>query len=264
MRRLFSIFERWLVFPAPPRDAADWNPPKLKFENVYFSGADGIKLHGWYVPHPKPRAQVLYCHGNGEHVALLANRLKTLNERIGVSVFAWDYRGYGHSEGKSHETNVIPDARAAHLWLAQRLEREPDDILLMGRSLGGAVAVAVAAKYPVRGLVLDRTFSRLTDAAAHNFPWLPVRLIMRNNFSSIETIRDYHGPLLQTHGTADEVVPFAQGRQLFDAAPSSQKRFIEVPDGNHNGPLPEYCYEALIEFLDALSPLSPSQHEPEA
>ena len=122
----------------------------------------------------------------------------------------------------------------------------------MGRSLGGAVAVALAADYGCRGLVLDRTFSKLTDAAAHNFPWLPVRLIMRNRFSSLEKIREYHGPLLQSHGSADAVVPFAQGKQLFDASPSQNKRFIEVPDGNHNGPLPDYCYDALIEFLKEL------------
>ena len=252
---MLGIFERWLVFPAPPLNAADWNPAGLLFEDVFFTGADGTQLHGWYVPHPEPRAEVLYCHGNGEHVALLAKRLQVLHSRIGVSVFAWDYRGYGRSKGKSHETNVIPDARAAQLWLAGRIGQQPDNILLMGRSLGGAVTVALAAEYPVRGLVLDRTFSCLTDAAAHNFPWLPVRLIMRNRFSSAEKIRDYHGPLLQTHGTDDEVVPFSQGRQLFEAAPSRHKRFVEVPGGNHNGPLPEFCHEALIEFLDSLSPI---------
>ncbi|MCG8449195.1 MAG: alpha/beta hydrolase [Pirellulales bacterium] len=252
---MIRLIERWLVFPAPPRGAADWNPTDLSFEDVFFSAADGTRLHGWYVPHPEPRAEVLYCHGNGEHVALLAKRLQILNERIGVSVFAWDYRGYGKSAGKPHETNVIPDARAAQLWLANRVDGKAEDLVILGRSLGGAVTVALAAEFPVRGLVLDRTFSRLTDAAAHNFPWLPLRFFMRNRFSSVERIRNYHGPLLQTHGTADEVVPLAQGRQLFDAAPSVQKRFIEVRDGNHNGPLPEHCYEALIEFLDSLAPV---------
>jgi fermentation-respiration switch protein FrsA (DUF1100 family) len=258
---MLGIFERWLVFPAPRLGAADWNPAGLSFEDVYFSAADGTQLHGWYVRHPQPRAEVLYSHGNGEHVALLAKRLQILRDQIGVSVFAWDYRGYGHSQGKPNETNVIPDARVAQLWLANRIGKQPDDILLMGRSLGGAVSVALAAEYPVRGLVLDRTFSRLTDAAAHNFPWLPVRLIMRNRFSSVEKIRNYHGPLLQTHGTADEIVPIAQGRQLFEAAPSKQKRFLEVTGGDHNGPLPETCYQALIEFLDSLSPVVAADNE---
>ncbi len=251
---MYNLFERWLVFPAPPVNSADWNPPNLPFEDVYFTGEDGVRLHGWFIAHPQPKAIVLYCHGNGEHVAQLADRLRILNQRIGVTVFAWDYRGYGRSEGIPHEENVLSDARAAQLCLAKCANVRPEEIVLLGRSLGGAVTVALASEFPVRGLVLDRTFSRLTDAASHLFPWLPVRWIMRNRFTSVEKIRQYHGPLLQTHGTADEVVPFKMGRELFDASPSKQKQFIEVPNGNHSGPLPEDCYDALIKFLDELPP----------
>lgn len=249
---MLRILERWLVFPAPRLDRADWNPPDLPFEDVYFTADDGTRLHGWYVEHPSPRATILYCHGNGEHVACLTRRLKTLHEQIGVSVFAWDYRGYGKSEGIPHEDNVISDAKASHLWLAKRAGVDPAEIVLLGRSLGGGVVIAVAADSLVRGLVLDRTFTTLVDAAAHNVPWLPVRWIMKNKFDSIERIRNYHGPLLQTHGTADEIVPFAQGRALFDAAATSAKKFIEVPDLDHSTRLPDYCYQALIDFLDGL------------
>jgi hypothetical protein len=252
---MFSILERWLVFPSPRVHQADWEAPDLPFEDVYFRATDGTSLHGWYVPHPLPKAVVLYCHGNGECVAQLAKRLLVLHERIGVTVFAWDYRGYGRSQGVPHEHNVIADARVAHLWLAEQTGISPADIVLMGRSLGGAVAVALAAEYHVRGLVLDRTFAQLTDAAAYNFPWLPVKLLMRNRFSSLERIQHYHGPLLQSHGTADRVVPFAMGKQLFDAAPGKKKRFIAVPEGDHSGPLPDYCYDALVEFIDSLEPV---------
>jgi len=252
---VLRIFERWLVFPAPRLDSADWNPTDLPFEEVYFSADDGTRLHGWYIEHPQPRAIVLFCHGNGEHVANLAKRLKALHDLIGVSVFAWDYRSYGRSEGIPHADNVISDARTAHCWLAERTGVSPAAIVLMGRSLGGAVTVALAAEHPIRGLVLDRTFSRLTDAAAHNVPWLPVRWIMSNRFPSVEHIRHYHGPLLQTHGTADKVVPLHQGRQLFSAAPSADKKFLEIPDLNHNAPLPDYCYQELIDFLDRLPPV---------
>ncbi|MGI9427982.1 MAG: alpha/beta hydrolase [Bythopirellula sp.] len=251
---MLRFFERLLVFPAPRRDKADWTPLDLNFKDVYFDAEDGTRLHGWYVAHPQPRAVVLYCHGNGEHVARLAPRLKILNERIAVSVFAWDYRSYGRSEGIPHESNVISDAKIAHRWLAERTGTNPADVVIMGRSLGGAVAVALAAECPVRAIVLDRTFSTLTDAASHNFPWLPVRWIMNNRFASIEHIRNYQGPLLQSHGTIDQIVPFHQGRQLFDAAPSKVKKFLEVPDLDHNSPLPDYCYQELVAFLDALAP----------
>ena len=249
---MFSILERWLVFPAPPVNEDDWDVPDLPYEDIYFRADDGTRLHGWFIPHPAPKAYVLYCHGNGEYVAQLSNRLRVLHQRIGVTVFAWDYRGYGHSQGTPHEKNVIPDARRAHLWLADKVGISPADIVLIGRSLGGAVAVALAAEYHVRGLVLDRTFASLLDAAAYNYPWLPVRWIMQNKFSSIERIKSYHGPLLQAHGTADQVVPFDQGKKLFEAAPGADKRFLTVEDGNHSGPLPEFCYQALVDFINGL------------
>lgn len=252
--KLLRLFERWLVFPAPHPSKADWNPVDLEFEDVYFSAEDGTRLHGWYVDHPTPRAVMLYCHGNGEDVPRLTQRLKVLNEKVGVSVFAWDYRSYGRSAGIPHEDNIVSDARVALQWLANLANVSPAEIVLMGRSLGGAVTVALAAEHPVRGLILDRTFSRLTDAAAHNFPWLPVRWIMQHRFPSIEHIRDYHGPLLQLHGAADKIVPLHQGQQLFAAAPGKDKKFIEIPDWNHNASLPDDTLPELITFLDSLSP----------
>ena len=129
---MISFIERRLVFPARKVSDGDWNPPDLPFEDVTFTADDGTKLHGWYVPHAQPRAVVLYSHGNGECVPHLDNRLRVLNQRIGVSVFAWDYRGYGRSEGKSHESNVVSDARTAQLWLAERANIDPDEVVLIG------------------------------------------------------------------------------------------------------------------------------------
>jgi fermentation-respiration switch protein FrsA (DUF1100 family) len=245
-----------LVYPAPPPQGADWVAADLPHEDVYFEADDGTRLNGWYVEHPAPRAVVLFAHGNGEHVARLAPTLRLLRDRAGVSVFAWDYRGYGRSQGKPREENLLSDARAAQLWLAQRDGVRPDDIVLYGRSLGGAVAVGLAAEYPVRGMVLERTFADMVDTAAYHFPWLPVNWIMRNRFPSAERIAAYQGPLLQSHGTADQVVPFEMGKRLFDAATTPNKKFFVVDGGDHNGPQPDEFYAALGEFLDALPPLA--------
>ena len=252
---MMRFFERWLVFPAPRRWGHDWVASELPHEDVHFKADDGTPLHGWYVPHPAPRASILFSHGNGEHVARLARTLALLRERAAVSIFAWDYRSYGRSKGKPHEVNVLADARTAQLWLAEREGIRPDDIVLYGRSLGGAVSVGLAAQFPVRGMVLERTFAELVETAAFHFPWLPVRKIMRNRFPSIERIAAYKGPLLQSHGTDDEVVPFAMGKQLFDAATTSLKRFFTVEGGRHNTPQPDEYYDALVEFLDALPPM---------
>src|SRR4051794_34681504 len=150
---MLSRFERWLVYPAPRHTAAEWEVADLPHEDVYFTAEDGTKLHGWYVPHPNPKAVVLFCHGNGEHVARLAPMLRLLHDNADVSVFAWDYRGYGRSEGSPFETNVLSDARTAQLWLAERAGVRPEDVVVYGRSLGGAVAVGLAAEHPVRGMV---------------------------------------------------------------------------------------------------------------
>ena len=253
---MLSFFERWLVYPAPSRAAADWVAADLPHEDVNFLAEDGTQLHGWYVEHPAPRAVMLFSHGNGEHVARLAPILKLLHDRAEVSVFAWDYRGYGQSQGKPHEKNLLADARAAQLWLAHRARVRPEDIVLYGRSLGGAVAVGLAAEHPVRGLILERTFAELTETASYHFPWLPVRWIMRNKFPSADRIATYQGPLLQSHGTDDEVVPFAMGQRLFEAAATPNKRFFVVEGGDHNGPQPQEYYEALGEFLDSLPEVS--------
>jgi fermentation-respiration switch protein FrsA (DUF1100 family) len=249
---MFSLVERWLLYPAPRYCAADWICDDLPYEDVYFTAEDGTPLHGWYVPHPAPKAVVLFCHGNGENVARLAPLLRLLHDRAEVSTFAWDYRGYGRSGGKPHEVNLLSDARQAQMWLAQRAGVRPEEVVVYGRSLGGAVAVGLAAEHPVRGMVLERTFSELVETASYHFPWLPVRWIMKNRYPSIERIMTYRGPLLQSHGTADEVVPFEMGKKLFDAATTKNKKFFVVEGGDHNGPQPDDYYQALGEFLDSL------------
>jgi fermentation-respiration switch protein FrsA (DUF1100 family) len=260
---MLSLVERWLVYPAPRSHDGDWIAADFPHEDVEFTGADGAKLHGWYVPHPNPKAVVLFCHGNGENVAELRPLLELLHDRTDVSIFAWDYRGYGKSAGKPHESNLLADARAAQLVLAKRAGVDPGDIVVYGRSLGGAVAVGLAAEHPVRGMVLERTFADMVETAAYHFPWLPVRWVMKNRYPSIERIVTYRGPLFQSHGTADEVVPFEMGKKLFDAATTAKKTFFVVEEGSHNAPHADDYYEALGEFLDSLPPVSAGsgQHE---
>jgi fermentation-respiration switch protein FrsA (DUF1100 family) len=127
---------------------------------------------------------------------------------------------------------------------------EPDDIVVMGRSIGGGVAVQMAAEQGARALVLENTFSRMTDAAAVLYPWLPVRLVMTNRYNSVRRIKGYHGPVFQCHGTADDMVPIELGRKLFEAAPTRFKKFHETRNGRHNDTLPPAYYAALAQFLD--------------
>jgi fermentation-respiration switch protein FrsA (DUF1100 family) len=183
-------------------------------------------------------------------VADQANLVFRLQAHLAATLFVFDYRGYGRSRGKPHERGCVADGLAAQQrWLAGREGVETDDIVVMGRSIGGGVAVAVAAEQGARALVLENTFSTMTDVAAFLYPWLPVRLVMSNRYNSVRRIKKYHGPVFQCHGTADEIVPIELGRKLFDAAPSQVKHLYEVPYGRHNDSPPPSYYAALANFL---------------
>jgi len=173
---------------------------------------------------------------------------------VGVSVLIFDYRGYGKSEGKPSETGVLADGRAARAWLAEKEGVSESEIVLMGRSLGGAVAVDMAAKDGARALVLESTFSSVPDVAAYHYPWLPLRWVLRTRLDSAAKIGDYRGLLLQSHGDADSVVPYRLGQKLFQAA-NQPKSFVTIPGGDHNDAQPREYYHALIEFLDDLPPV---------
>lgn len=248
---MLLFLENRLIYPAPRYPAGDWEAAHLPHEDVYFSSADGTKLHGWYVEHPQPRAVILYCHGNGEHVAYNDDLLAMLRDEFRVSVFAFDYRGYGRSEGEPFETGILEDAEAAQAWLAERTGLAQKDIVLMGRSIGGGVAVHLAAKNGARGLILESTFSSLPEAAAGQFPWLPVGWLMKNRYDSVAKIAAYNGPLLQSHGDCDSLISMSLAKKLFDAA-AEPKEFYCVSGGDHNCLQPVEYYQKLDEFLDKL------------
>jgi fermentation-respiration switch protein FrsA (DUF1100 family) len=247
------LLERWLVYPAPPRSLGSWNPVGLGHEDVWFESADGTRLHGWFVPHAEPRRAILYCHGNGEHIAFNADLAARLRDKFQASVFLFDYRGYGKSDGRPSENGCIADGCAAQLWLAKRMAIKPADVVLMGRSLGAGVSVALAAEYGASVLVLENGFPSMPDIAALHYRFLPVRLVMDNRYNCLARIQHYAGPLFQTHGTADELVPLQLGQRLYDAAPSQVKRWIAFPGLGHNDPWPEWYYDELADFLEKAS-----------
>lgn len=243
------VFEESLIYFPSVYPQGDWNPEGLRFEDAWFQAADGTRLHGWYVPKKNARAAVLFCHGNGGNLTHRAIILRLLHERVGVSVLIFDYRGYGRSEGKPSEQGVLSDALAARAWLAAREKIPETGVVLMGESLGGAVAVDLAARDGARALILESTFSSLPDVAAYHYPILPVRWAMRSQFDSVGKIGEYHGPLFQAHGDADTIVPLQFGERLFDAA-NEPKQFLRVPGHDHNDLMPASYFDAVADFLE--------------
>lgn len=217
-----------------------------------FTADDGIQLHGRFYDHPERRAVVLFCHGNAGSVAEWSESAKLLRDRHRVAVLVFDYRGYGQSEGTPDEPGILRDARAARRWLSDETVVAEQDIVLFGRSLGGAVAVDLAANDGARGLVLMSTFSSLPDVAAHHMSWLLPRWNMTQRLNSAEKIARYKGPLLQSHGAADEVVPMTSARKLFNAA-NEPKQLLVIPRAGHNDAISDAFHERLDQFLDTLS-----------
>jgi uncharacterized protein len=250
---LIAMFmEDSLIYFPTRYPGGNWNQKSLAFDDAWFQSADGTRLHGWYVPHKNPRAFVLYCHGNAGNLSHRLSALNVFNRQVGVSTLIFDYRGYGRSEGKPSEAGILADARAARHWLAEREKIAETDIVLFGESLGGAVAVDLAARDGARALVLEKTFSSMPDVAAYHYPLLPVRWAMRTRLDSAAKIANYHGPLLQVHGEPDTIVPTCFGRALHEAA-NQPKKLIIYPGCDHNDPLPPEYYDELRAFLDGIA-----------
>ena len=247
-----AALEGYLMYPAPSVASGDWAPTWLDYEDVEITTSTGNSIHGWYCEHPDARRVLLLCHGNGEHVAFMADELEFLRIRFQANVFAFDYRGYGKSAGKPFEAGILVDGEAAHHWVAERNGIQADEVYLWGRSLGGAVAVHLASKNGSKGLVLDRTFCSMVDVASSHYPWLPVRLLLNNRYPSEKRLQQYDGPLIQFHGKPDRVVPFRFGQALFEASPSIQKTFISSEDMSHNMPWPQGYFDAVQQFFESV------------
>lgn len=222
-------------------------------EEVTFQAEDGVKLHGRFFAHPQPRAAVLYCHGNAGSVETWSTVARQMRDRYQVSVFLFDYRGYGKSEGSPSEEGILYDGRAARRWLTTRTGLKDGELVYVGRSLGGAVAVELAAEGGARFLALESTFSSLPDVANYHVPWALPYFNMTQRLDSQTRIAAYHGALLQCHGDADEVVPLESAQKLFDAA-GGPRRMVVIRNAKHNDPpSPEY-ERAFDEYLTRTMP----------
>jgi fermentation-respiration switch protein FrsA (DUF1100 family) len=224
-RRLFSP-ERY--------PSGDWRPVARGFEalDCWFPSEGGLQLHGWWIPRRNARATLLYCHGNSGSLGLGVRVLRHF-AALEANLFAFDYRGYGRSEGKPSELGLFQDARAAFRHLAGSLGQDPRSVVLFGHSLGGAVAIDSALDLPVAGLVVQASFTDVRGMARSLFPRLPMHWLARNQFRSIDKIPRIAVPKLFIHGRQDETVPFAMGCQLYEAA-QGEKLLVAIDGGGHN------------------------------
>jgi len=196
-------------------------------QEVVLDTTDGEKVIVWHVAPRGEQPVVLYFHGNGGSLRLRVDRFQRI-AAAGVGLVALSYRGYGGSSGKPTEQGLINDARAAYAFAAERYPR----IALWGESLGTGVAVALAAEKPVTRMVLDAPYTSTLDLARANHWYLPVRLLMKDQFRSDERIARVKAPVLIMHGEVDQIIPIAYGERLF-AMIQGPKQFARFPGGYH-------------------------------
>lgn len=246
-----SVDEMLALFPAKYPNG-NWSLGETVFEDCWFEAVDGLRLHGWYLRHDTPQAVILYAHGNAGNVTHRGAVAARLNKRFNASVLLFDYRGYGRSEGTPTVEGLVRDARAARDYLALREQMPAQDIVLMGRSLGGAIAVEIAAEDGARALILESTFSSLRDVAVRHYPKLLVNVLVADRLDCGTAIANFYGPVLISHGDADRTIPFALGQQLFDAA-NEPKTFVRIAGRGHNDAQGEDYYKQLGAFLHDLT-----------
>lgn len=241
----------FLFFPTP-YDVKSWEEPDFEYEDVTLTTEDDVKINAWYLPVEEPKAFVLFSHGNAGNLSGWGHAAEEMRDRFNVSVLIYDYRGYGKSEGKPTVPGILKDARAARDWLCERESLEPNELVYCGRSLGGAVAVDLAAETGAKGLILESTFTSIPAMAKKITAMAPVSII-RYKLNSLESIKKYDGLLLHCHGDADSVVPFSQGVELFKACPADRKKFVRMKGLDHNDALPEDYREQQQRFFDVIN-----------
>jgi fermentation-respiration switch protein FrsA (DUF1100 family) len=205
----------------------------LPFEDIFFFTTDGVRLNGWFVPSQGSTTTMLWAHGNAGNISHRVENIKLLHEKVRLNIFIFDYRGYGRSEGTVSEEGTYRDAEAALRYLQSRDDVDSKNIVLFGRSLGAAVAAEIAIREECLALILESPFVSVREMARAAFPLLPIGPLLRTRYDVVEKIKSLKVPLLVLHGDQDEVVPFSQGRRVFEAAPQP-KEFYTIRGAHHN------------------------------
>ncbi|QDT35719.1 alpha/beta hydrolase [Stratiformator vulcanicus] len=262
---MFAYFQRALMYPALQVERLAAQAVDHEFDSlsdVTQETSDGLTLHGWHAKPSRPegasesdpqRRAILFFHGNGGH---RGHRLWEyhLFAKFGWETIVFDYRGYGENAGSPSEDGLVADAKAAWKYATEVAGLKPSNIVLFGESLGGGVAIRLAAdlfeaKTPPAALVVRSTFRTMTDAAVHRFPWLPVRLLLLDRYESIGLAQQIECPVLVFHGDRDTVIPIDHARDLFDSFPEESdsgvpRQFVLLDGADHNN----YADVAGVEF----------------
>ena len=263
---LLVVFQRQLTFPGScfPVAAARLQPPNgstpltLHTEDGSQIGAlfcRAFEASGQPTDHPADHPTIIYFYGNGQVLNYSLFEID-LFRRCGANVLAADYVGFGLSPGTPSERGCYQTATALWDYAASSPNVDPSRIVAFGYSLGGAMAIDLAQRRPVAGLMTLSTFTRLNDAARRRFWFVPTALLLRSNFPSVDKIRDIRCPTVIAHGDADTIVPYRLHEGLMNASPAGYLKHLRIPGAGHNDAFPTGYVEiqqALTELLSVVN-----------
>ena len=232
---------------------SDWSMP---YEDVYLTTEDGVQLHGWYIPSPQAKNTLLFFHGNAGNISHRADSVAIFH-RLGLNVFIFDYRGYGHSQGKPSEKGLYLDAAAAWRYLSENRKLDHRAIIIFGRSLGAAPAAELAVKVKPRGLILESSFSSAKAMADRVLPLISNLVYLRYRFDTEALMPKVSCPVLVLHSPDDEIIPYTLGRRVYAAA-REPKQFVDLKGDHNSGFLqsqPDYeiSLARFVKSLDAFN-----------
>lgn len=242
---LMYLAQRSLMyFPETVRTApAEAGFPEA--QETVLNSSDGTRVIVWHVPPKENKPVFLYFHGNGGSLRYRVPRFKNLTAD-GSGLVALSYRGYGGSSGSPSEEGLLADADAAYAFAAAQYPTSK--LIVWGESLGTGVAVALAAEKKADGVILEAPYTSTADIAFAAYPFIPVSLLMKDQFRSDARIGKVKAPILILHGQRDNIVPFAYGRRLFELAPEP-KQFVPFPAGEHENLDAHGAQAAVKKFL---------------
>ena len=231
---LLWIFQRRLIYFPFPSEVPSVAATLPYGRDVSFETEDGLRLGGWLLEPAvdEVRAGVVVFNGNAGHRGFRTPLAVALVER-GLTVLLFDYRGFGGNPGKPTEAGLLSDGRAARAFLAAETGFENERLVYFGESLGTGVAVALATEHPPAAVILRSPFASLAAVGRHHYPFLPIRLLLRDRYSSIDRIGRIAAPLLVIAGEDDRIVPIESSRDLYEAA-QEPKRFVAIAGADHN------------------------------
>ena len=205
----------------------------LAFEDVELVTEDKVRLHGWFIPSDNARGTLLFFHGNAGNISHRLDSIAIFN-RMRLNVFIFDYRGYGQSQGRVTETGTYRDAESAWSYLTGTRGIEANKIIVFGRSLGSSIAAWLASRHSPAALILESSFSSVPSMAQRLYPFVPVKWLAKFSYDTRQYVSTLACPLLVVHSKNDEIIPYAEGRLVFDAAPAD-KQFLDIRGGHNDG-----------------------------